>query len=69
MVLNFRVLHVAFHQLLQVQQGDVARQEILMYVYTEDSILVLEPYFLQELLGSQNNEVIFRYFAAMYYTM
>ena len=32
--------------------GDVVRQEILTYVYTKDSILVLECYLLQELLGS-----------------
>ena len=65
----FRVLHIAFHQVRPVQYGDVVRQELMMFVYTEDSILVLESYVIQELLGSQNNAVIFRYFADMYYTL
>ena len=65
----FRVLHIAFHQVRPVRYGDVVRQELMLFVYTEDSILVLESYVIQELLGSHNNAVIFRYFADMYYTL
>ena len=65
----FRVLHIAFHQVRPVPYGDVVRQELMLFVYTEDSILVLESYVIQELLGSHNNAVIFRYFADMYYTL
>ena len=68
-MLIFRVLHVVFHQVRSVQDGDVIHQEVVMFVYTEDSILVLVSYRLQELLGSQNNVIIFRYFADLYYAM
>ena len=65
----FRVLHVVFHRLSSIQDGDVVHQEVTMFVYTEDSILVLVSYQLQELLGPQNNVIIFRYFADLYYAV
>ena len=64
----FRVLHVVFHQVTVVHNGGLDHYDVMMFVYTEESIVVLVLYRLQDLLCPQNNSILFRYFANLYFT-
>ena len=62
----FRVLRILFHQIIAADEEPVGHPNVIMFVYTERSVVVLTSYHLHELMYPHKYSIIARYFANVY---